>query len=83
MTVICPNSTPKLKDNMERPNLFRGNPISFNALAKPIPCINPNMNTMMIRQAFNSVSKIFSIATNKMDKNCNRTKKKMKYNIHS
>ena len=37
ITATCPSSTPILKDKIEVKNLFLGNPISFNALAKPIP----------------------------------------------
>ena len=65
--VICPNSTPTLNDIIDRANLFLGNPISFNELAKPSPWINPNKNTNKIRQTFSSFNSKFSIATNKID----------------
>jgi hypothetical protein len=71
ITVICPISTPTLKENIDVKNLFLGKPISLRALAKPIPCTRPKINTMAIRQAFNSFNKIFSIATNMMDKAIN------------
>lgn len=66
--VICPSSTPTLKDNIDVANLFRGSPISFRELAKPIPWIRPNMKTSKMRHGFNSVSNRFSTATNKIDK---------------
>src|SRR5439155_9387129 len=45
-----------------------GNPISFNALAKPIPWIRPNIKTIRILQGFNSENKIFSTATKHIDR---------------
>lgn len=68
ITVTCPNSTPTLKLNMDKKNLLRGNPISLRALAKPIPCIRPNIKTINMRHALSLVISKFSTATNKIDK---------------
>ena len=67
ITVICPNSTPTLKLNIDKKNLFPGKPISFNALAKPIPCINPNIKTISMRHGLSLVINKFSMAINKID----------------
>lgn len=66
--LICPNSTPTLNDRIDVANLFRGKPISFKELAKPIPWINPNKNTNPILQGLSSAINIFSTATKSIDK---------------
>ena len=53
---------------MDKKNLSRGKPISFNELANPMPCISPNINTKKIRHALSFAINKFSMATNKMDK---------------
>src|ERR1700733_9265393 len=68
ITMICPISTPALNERIEVKNLFLGKPISFSELAKPIPCIRPNIKTIRTRHGFNWVNNIFSTATNKMER---------------
>ncbi len=46
MMLIWANSTPKLKEIKDNKKLFWSIPVSFNALAKPNPWINPNINTI-------------------------------------
>ena len=67
MIITWQTSTPTLNMSMEVKNLLGGKPISFNELAKPIPCINPNRKTSNIRQGFNSLRMIFSTATKTID----------------
>jgi len=66
--VICPNSTPKLNDISASQKLFDGRPISFNALAKPIPWIIPKKKIIINRQAFTLLWTIFSIDAKRIDK---------------
>ena len=68
MMVICPNSTPTLKLNIDKKNLSLGKPISFNELANPKPCTRPNANTSSMRQALRFAINIFSTAINTIDK---------------
>ena len=68
MIITWQTSTPALNIKIEVKNLLGGNPISFNELAKPNPCTNPNKKTNNMRQGFSSLSMIFSIATKTMDK---------------
>jgi len=67
ITATCPSSTPILKDRIDVKNLLPGKPISFRALANPIPCISPNKKITPILVAFNLVEKMFSNATYKID----------------
>jgi len=67
MMVICPNSTPKLKEINAVIKCVCGIPISFNADAKPIPCINPKRKMMVSRQLFTLSCTIFSMEVNSID----------------